>query len=275
MPFADTNGISLYYEEHGQGDEPLLCVMGLGADHLAWALQLEAFSARHRTIVFDNRDAGQSTRADADYALADMAADTLGLADSLGLDTFHLLGVSMGGAISQHVALAAPERIRTLTLAVTWGGGQRGYAAEKARLWASEAALRPSEEWIDSLLLATVGEDFYENADMANFVKQVMRDNPHPQDAAAFGRQLRASAAHDLRGQLGALSSLPVHVISGEHDVLMPRWKQEELAAEIPGAKLTVIERGSHALNLERAQEFADAVLGYIAVNADTAITPS
>ena len=57
MPFADANGMSLYYEEHG-GGEPLLCIMGLAADHLAWALQVEAFGSRHRTIVFDNRDCG-------------------------------------------------------------------------------------------------------------------------------------------------------------------------------------------------------------------------
>jgi len=274
MPFADIDGTSIYYEEHGQGD-PLLCVMGLGADHLAWALQLEAFSAAHRAIVYDNRDVGRSSRIDAPYELTDMAVDTLGLADHLELDSFHLVGVSMGGAIAQHVALAAPERIRSLTLAVTWAGGQQGYAREKARLWSSEAALRPPEDWLDSLLFASVSEDFYENAEMANFVKQVMRENPHRQEPEAFGRQLHASAAHDLRGALDGLSALPVHVIAGEHDVLMPRWKQEELAAEIPGARLTVIPRGSHALNLERPQEFGEAVLGFIAANADTAITPS
>jgi len=272
MPFADIDGTSIYYEEHGQGD-PLLCVMGLGANHVAWALQLEAFSAGHRAIVFDNRDVGQSSRAEGPYELADMAADTLGLADHLGLDSFHLLGVSMGGAISQYVALAAPERIRTLTLAVTWAGGQQGYAREKARLWSGEAALRSREDWLDSLLFATVSEDFYENAAMADFVKQVMRDDPHPQEPEAFARQLHASSAHDLRGKLEGLSALPVHVISGEHDVLLPPWKQVELAAEIPGARLTVIPRGSHALNLERPQELAEAVLGFIAVNADTAVT--
>ena len=58
---------------------------------------------------------------------------------------------------------------------------------------------------------------------------------------------------------------MPVHVIAGEHDVLIPRWKQEELAAEIPGATLTVIERGSHALKLETPQEFNAAVLDFIA----------
>src|SRR5947207_12451425 len=121
MPHLEANGRRLYYELHGEG-EPLLCVMGLAADILAWTLQVPAFAARHRTIVFDNRDAGRSDRAEADYELADMAADALALADALELERFHLLGASMGGAIAQEVALAAPERITTLTLAVSFGG---------------------------------------------------------------------------------------------------------------------------------------------------------
>lgn len=266
MPFADANGMSFYYEEHGDG-EPLLCVMGLAADHLAWALQLETFAQRHRTIVFDNRDVGQSSYADAPYEIADMAADVLGLADALGLDGFHLLGASLGGAISQHVALLAPERVQTLQLAVTWAGSG-AYAREKTRVWASEMRLRSREDWIDSLLLATVSEAFYENQPMVDFVKQVMRSNEHPQEPDAFERQSEASSRFDLRGKLGDLS-MPVHVISGAHDILLPRWKQEELAAEIPGARLTVIERGSHALQLEFPQEFNAAVLDFIAAHAE------
>ena len=121
MPHLEVNGQRLYYEEHGEG-EPLLCVMGLSADTLAWALQVPAWAQHYRTIVFDNRDVGQSSHADGEYEIADMAADTLALADALELDEFHLLGLSMGGTISQEVALAAPERVRTLTLVVTFGG---------------------------------------------------------------------------------------------------------------------------------------------------------
>jgi len=262
MPLADANGLSLYYEEHGEG-EPLLCIMGLAADHLAWALQIEAFAAHHRTIVFDNRDIGQSSYVEGAYEISDMAADALGLADTLGLDSFHVLGASLGGAVAQHLALAAPERVRTLTLAVSWAGSG-AYAREKTRLWAQERRLRDRESWLDSLLLATVSEDFYENPELVAFFKQVMLANEHPQDPEGFVRQSDASSRFDLRGKLAGLT-MPVHVISGAHDILLPRWKQQELAAEIPGAKLTVIERGSHALQLETPQEFNAAVLDFIA----------
>ena len=102
MPITEANGQTLYYEIHGEG-EPLLCVMGLSADVLAWTLQIPAFSAGHLTIVFDNRDVGRSSMADGPYEIADMARDTLALADALELDSFHLLGASMGGA-----SMAAP-----------------------------------------------------------------------------------------------------------------------------------------------------------------------
>src|SRR5919206_2314002 len=121
MPTLEANGQTLYYEVHGEG-EPLLCVMGLAANTLAWAFQVRPFAERHKTVIFDNRDVGQSSMASEQYEIGDMAQDTLALADALGLDSFHLLGYSMGGAISQQLALTAPERVRTLTLAVTFAG---------------------------------------------------------------------------------------------------------------------------------------------------------
>jgi hypothetical protein len=78
-----------------------------------------------------------------------------------------------------------------------------------------------------------------------------MAPNEHPQTPGGFERQADASSRHDLRGALAGLT-MPVHVISGEHDVLVPRWKQEELAAGFPGARLTVIQGGAHSLTLEK-----------------------
>ncbi|MGI8596371.1 MAG: alpha/beta fold hydrolase [Thermoleophilaceae bacterium] len=79
MPHAEVNGQRLYHEVHGHG-EPLLCVMGLGADALGLALQVPEWSKHFRTVVFDNRDVGRSSYADGDYEMMDMARDTLRLA---------------------------------------------------------------------------------------------------------------------------------------------------------------------------------------------------
>ena len=262
MPEIEANGQTLYYEEHGQG-EPLLCVMGLSADVLAWTLQVPAFSARHRTIIFDNRDVGRSSINEAEYEIADMARDTLALADALELESFHLLGVSMGGAIAQELACQAPQRVRTLTLAVTFAAGG-AWARSLSDVWGSRVLKVSHEEHIDELLLLNQSEEFFESPEAVAFLRGMMLQNPHPQPPEAFARQLAASSRHDTRERLGSLS-LPVHVIGAEHDLLVPIWKSRELAELIPEARLTVIDGAPHGASVERAEEFNRLVLDFIA----------
>jgi len=261
MPTIQVNGQTLYYEVHGEG-EPLLLVMGLAADTMAWALQVPAFSARYRTIIFDNRDVGQSSMAAGPYEITDMAQDTLALADALELESFHLVGVSMGGAIAQEVALAAPHRVRTLTLAMTWPRGG-AWAAKLSELWSARVAHMSREERVDELMLLTLSEDFFENADGVAWLRDLMLQNPHPQSADAFARQLDASSRQDTRERLGRLA-ISTHVIGAEHDILVPVWKSRELAELIPGAQLSVIDAGPHGANLERAEEFNRLVLDFL-----------
>jgi len=265
VPHADVNGQRLYYEVHGEG-EPLLCVMGLAANSLAWALQVPAFSERYKTVVFDNRDVGQSSMAEGEYEIADMAADTLVLADHLGLETFHLLGVSMGGAIAQRIALDAPERIRTLTIAVSFASGG-AYARKLSEVWSARVATMSREQKVDELMLLVHSEGFFENAGGVEFIRNVMLSDPNPQPADAFARQLSASSRHDARDELGTLS-MPVHVIGAEHDILVPVWKSREIAELIPGSKFTQIDTSPHGVQVERAEDFNRAVLDFIAEHA-------
>jgi pimeloyl-ACP methyl ester carboxylesterase len=267
MAFVEANGLQLYYEDHGEG-EPLICVMGLAADHLAWMFQVPVFSERYRTIVFDNRDVGQSSYADSDYETSDMAADVLALADALEIDSFHLLGVSLGGAISQQVALAAPERIRTLTLAVSFGGTGK-YGHERARVWAELTKSIDRELHIDHLLLLTMTEEFFSSPEAVQLARQIMLNNPHPQSPDAFERQVRAAGHHEVRDRLGELQ-MPVHVIGAERDVLVPAFKSTELAKLIPNSRLTIVEGTAHTLNMERADLFNEAVLGFLAEHSES-----
>jgi 3-oxoadipate enol-lactonase len=261
MPTIQANGQTLYYEVHGEGD-PLLLVMGLAADTMAWALQVPAFSAHYRTVIFDNRDVGQSSMAEGPYEITDMARDTLALADALELESFHLVGVSMGGAIGQEVALAAPDRVPTLTLAMTWPRGG-AWAAKLSELWSARVGHMSREQRVDELMLLTLSEDFFENAEGVAWLRDLMLQNPHPQPADAFARQLDASSRHDTRERLGSVA-MPTHVIGAEHDILVPVWKSRELAELIPGARLSVVDAGPHGANLERAEEFNRLVLDFL-----------
>jgi pimeloyl-ACP methyl ester carboxylesterase len=269
MAIAEVNGQQLYYEVHGEG-EPLLCVHGLACDTLAWIPQVQAFSSAHRTVIFDNRDVGQSSMAEGHYEIADMARDALALADQLEIDSFHLVGISMGGAIAQEIACMAHDRVRTLTLAVTFPAGST-YACRLAEVWGKRLEQISFEQHVDELMLLNHSEEFFENADMVEFIRTAMLNNPHRQSPEAFGRQIAACGRHDTRDRLAGLT-MPTHVIGGEWDILVPVWKARELAERIPGAKLTVLERAPHGLSLERAEEFNAAVLAFI---REAAATPA
>jgi pimeloyl-ACP methyl ester carboxylesterase len=261
VPIAE----GLYYEEAGEG-EPLLMVMGLATDHFGWMLQVPEFSKEYRVITFDNRDVGQSKQADEPYEVADMAQDALALADNLELDTFHLLGMSLGGAIAQEMALDALERLRTLTLVVTYGGGG-DWAAERARLWSEIRGVIDHEMHLDWLLLFGMSEDFYASPERVAYSKQLMRANPHPQSAEAFQRQVAAGGRHETRDRLEQIS-VPTHVIGAERDTLVPVWKSKEIAELIPGADYSEMPGAPHALNMERPDEFNEMVLGWLRANA-------
>src|SRR3954451_2364267 len=262
MPHADLNGFDIHYDVHGAG-HPLICVHGLGCDRRAWALQIQALSERYQAVFFDNRDVGQSSLATDDYTTADMAGDVLALADHLELERFHLLGISLGGMVSQHVALTAPERVRTLTLAVTHGGVQKA-GRLRGRLLGAYARHLPLEDRVDNLLYLCYTEAFFENDELVEFMRNALLENPYPQPAEAFARQAAAGAHHDVRDRLGELT-MPVHVIGAERDLMIPVWKARELAGLIPGAKYTEIAEQGHRVMWEPADKFNAAVTEFLA----------
>ncbi len=266
MPTAATNGLTFHHESEGDGP-PLLCIMGLASDSQGFAPQRAALAERHRVVLFDNRDAGRSARADVDYTVQDMATDTLGVADALELDRFHLLGISLGSAVAQHVALAAPERVRTLTLAATWARFAPAWARLRARTWEREAVRGSREELLEEFLLLTATEPAFEDEDGIAEMLKLALENPYPQELDALIRQMRAMEHHDVLDRLPELR-IPTHVIAGERDVLIPPWKGQEVADAIPGATFTLLRGAGHAMNAERAEEFNAAVLGFLDANS-------
>jgi pimeloyl-ACP methyl ester carboxylesterase len=271
MPQADVNGQTLAYDVYGDSGEPLLCIHGLSADRAAWALQIQAWSQEHRLVVFDNRDVGESSYATAEYTTADMARDALGLADHLELDRFHLLGVSLGGMAAQELALAAPERVLTLTLVVSQPGTNRELGEMRAHLLGQTFRHLTREERIDHLLFLCYTEDFFANREAYLWLRDALLQHPHPQDPEGFARQALAGGRHDARDRLGQIS-LPVHVIGAARDILLPVWKSEELAGLIPGAKLTVMEEVGHGAMWEKAEDFNRLVLEFLAATPSEAV---
>src|SRR5687768_15879610 len=113
--------VEIAYDREGSG-EPVMLVMGLGTPRVGWFHQFRFLSEHYDVTCFDNRGVGE-TVATSPWTMQDMAQDVVALADAVGYETFHLVGVSMGGMISQEVVLTSSDRVRTLTLMATTPGG--------------------------------------------------------------------------------------------------------------------------------------------------------
>jgi pimeloyl-ACP methyl ester carboxylesterase len=253
----------MHYEDVGSG-EPLVLIMGFGGDHMAWALQMADFSVRHRLIVFDNRGVGQTDAPDHPYTTRMMAGDALGLMDALGIDRAHVLGVSMGGMIAQELALASPERVRSLHLACTLGRPD-AYMLALNSAWREmriglgrESTLRALGLWLFS------PTTYAERPELIEALLQNSLANPYPQSLAGFLRQGEAVAAHDALERLSAIRC-PTLVSVAEDDILVPPRFAREIVARIEDAELRLVTTAGHGYFLERPDVFNELSLDFIA----------
>ena len=262
MPTVRANGLDMYYVDSGTGP-PLLWIQGLGAEHTAWSAQLARFGASYRCIAPDSRDVGRSARATAPYTLADVAADYAALLRELAATPAHIVGLSLGGAVAQHLALDHPELVRSLTLVSTFahqGPRQRELLMAWREIYARVDVVtfyRQANTWLFS-------DHFFERPRNVENVLRYVAESPYKQEPDAFARQVDAALAHDVRARLPALD-IPALVVVGERDALAPPSLARELAAALPGARLEIMPDAPHSLNLERQIEFNRLLQAFLA----------
>jgi len=253
----------MYYVEAGAGD-PVLLIMGFGGDHTAWAFQMGAFSAKNRVIAFDNRGVGRTDAPDLPYTTRMMAVDTLGLMDALDIEHAHVIGISMGGMIAQELALAHPERVRSLHLGCTLARPD-AYLLALNSVWRDMRTNFGREAMLRALGLWLFAPATYAGRpDLVEALLQTALANPHPQTLAGFLRQGEAIACHDTLERLSAIRC-PTLVSVAEDDILVPPRFSREIASRIPGADLHVIASAGHGYFLERPEAFNDLSLAFLA----------
>lgn len=263
MPKVRVGDVEMFYVEAGEG-EPVVLVMGFSGDHLSWGFQFQALAERHRVIAFDNRGAGQTDSPDQPYTIRQMAEDTVGLLDGLGIAQAHVVGVSMGGMIAQELALNHPARVRTLHLGCTLGRPD-GHMKALLGAWrdvrvnvSREAALRAFGPWL--FAPAT----YNERPEFVELIYQNAMANPYPQTLAGFIRQGEAIAGHDTLDRLHALRC-PTLVSVADEDILVPPRFSREIAARIPGAKLQEVPGAGHVYFWEQPEAFNALCLEFMA----------
>lgn len=280
------NGIELVHDIFGEPEAPaLVLIAGLGCQMITWDDRFCAqLAARgYRVIRFDNRDVGLSTRLDnlgvpnvrqmmseqwmgfpeqSPYTLCDMAADTVGLFDALGIDAAHVVGVSMGGAIGQELAIHWPQRLRSLT-SIMSNTGEIGFPKSSPEAMSVLLTPPPKERKAFcsdyALRWRTLrGPGFPE--DEAEDLLRAQRVFDRGVSTSGMARQLAAIIAAPGRRRALAEVRLPALVIHGDADPLVNVEGGRATARAIPGAKLNIIEGMGHALPICLWPRLVDAI---------------
>lgn len=270
--FIEINGLRVHYKETGSGDTTFILLHGFAASTFSWREVMQPLAQYGRVIAFDRPAFGLTERpltweGANPYAPESQIALVLGMMDALGVERVVLVGNSAGGTVAMQTYFAAPQRIEALILvdaAVYTGGG-------------SPAALRwlfytPQMEHIGPLLarrIQTFGDDFARSAWHApeKITPEIWEGYKKPIRAqnwdVALWKLTQASRASGLTERLSAFS-LPVLVITGDDDRIVPTEQSIQLSQELPNAQLAVIANCGHVPHEECPQAFMQAVEAFI-----------
>jgi aminoacrylate hydrolase len=257
MPILDTPGATLFYTREGQGP-PVLLIQGVGAVGNAWRPQIDELRSRFTVVAFDNRGIGASTIRDGRLTIEDMAADALAIADALGFDRFHLAGHSMGGVIAQAVALAAPERMLSLSFLCTFARGRDG-AKLSLPMFVTAMRMRIGTRRMrrNAFLELIMPARYLRHVDRAELAGQLQPLFGHDlaEQAPITMKQLGAMARYDARAELKRLGGIPTLVVAASDDRIAKPPYNRELADAIPGARYVELSDSGHGVTIHRAAE--------------------
>ncbi len=253
MEYADCNGTRLAYEVHGEGEEVLL-IMGLAARATAWENQYRGLAGRFRVARFDNRGIGASAPlARRRTSIREMADDALGLLDHLGWDRAHIVGVSMGGMIAQELALAARERVRSLSLIATHPGGSSFVPPAAGRRNLLRTQIGPLQRRRAMLARVLYPPEYIEEHGEDKLLQRMainFGDGPPP--PRTMVAQLLAVMGHNTAARLERLEGLPTLVVQPARDMLIDPTHSETLERLIPGARRATVHDAGHGVLHQR-----------------------
>jgi pimeloyl-ACP methyl ester carboxylesterase len=251
--------VDLAFTESGEG-EPVVLVMGLGAPGDAWQPHVDAWSRSFRCIAVDNRGAGASPAPDGPYTTGELADDVACLVRRLDLGAVRVVGLSMGGAIAQELALAHPELVERLVLVATWARCDH-YTAELLQVLSSVRA-QADPATFTALLQAVIWSPEWYDVHLDDLRKE--REQSAVMSQSAFDAQVAACTTHDAWDRLSEIA-VPTLVTAGSSDLFIRPRVTAEVAGGIPGAELEVFEGGGHTHHWEQLDRFNDLVERWLA----------
>lgn len=257
----DVGDARLHVVEEGIG-HPVVLIHGLAGDAGAWRPQMDALASRYRTVAFDNRGAGRSTQRDEPITLEGMAQDTLVLLESLEIEQAHIVGRSMGGAIAQHLALMAPERITSLVLCASFAKlDPLGHRV----LTNMREVLEWRGNWHDHArhsIANFLSADYLNHhpAEVEQILDLIGGESRLP---ACYVAQNHACLMNDTLDQLPQITA-PALVLSGDLDPICSSTATQWLDAGLPNSTSHVFAGTSHFFMREQPREFLEVLLDWL-----------
>jgi len=254
MPAIQSNGISISYDECGSG-EPLLLIMGLSAPGAAWELHANEYKKHFRCILLDNRGAGASDKPAGDYTTEQMASDAVNVMDSLGIERFHINGISMGGAIAQQIAIAHPSRVKGCIITASWAFCGK-YMKSVFEMLKNTRGSLPAGDFSKMFFLWLYSSKYY--GDNPQLIEESIRlhaADPSPMPRQAFESQAAACMTHDTRGKLDSITA-PVLVVAGDKDIFTPIECSQYLHEHIKNSTFEVFEGYAHTHHWEDLERY-------------------
>ena len=261
---ATVNGLEAYYEIHGTGGRPWLVFShSLACSSRMWDGQIAALEDRFRVLVYDTRGHGQSAAPKGQYTLEGLADDLHGLLKHVKAERPHFVGLSMGGMIGQTFALKYPGVLASLTLADTTSR----YPAEAAPIW--QERIRMAEEKGMAALVEATLERWFTPAFRNSRKEEVERVAAQILETplAGYIGCCHAIPKINVTDRLKEIR-LPALVICGEQDPATPPAMAQEIAKNLPGAKLALIPQAAHLANIEQLEAFNRALDGFLSAPA-------
>lgn len=257
MTHVTVGGRDLYYERSGSG-EPLLLIQGMSGTHLSWGEPfVAALEPRFDVIRYDHRGIGRSQPVSDPFSIVQLADDAVGLLDALGLETAHVLGISMGGMVAQELALRHPPRLRTLTLGCTYCGGPEARLAEQSVVQRLAAGMMSGDAELAIRTMYEVNVSAAFAADEANFAPFHAMATGANAPVPVIMLQMQAIQAHDTSARLHEIAA-PTLVIHGDEDRMLPVANGRLIASLIPGSRLEELAGVGHVFWWERPQHSAE-----------------
>jgi 3-oxoadipate enol-lactonase len=259
MPKIELAGTELHYERAGAG-EPLLLIQGMSANHMAWGRPFSSLLEQSFEVIsFDNRGIGLSSRVTEAFSIAEMAADTAGLLDALEIESAHVLGISMGGMIAQELALAQPEKLRSLTLGCTYCGGEGSQLMDPADFQGLVEAMGSgdAQRVFRAMYELNLSPGFRGEESRYDDFTAMAEALPAPRET--IGLQVQAIAAHDTNARLPGIATSTL-VIHGTVDRVLGYPNGPLIAGLIPGARLETYEDIGHMFWWEQPERSAELV---------------